>query len=90
MEREYDVVFNCPGCGLPVRIRSTRMARIEWDPVIDGRYVGWAACAHEEDEQDFAYIHTTDSSTTVNARTAPVKVHECSRGGENNTVSVRR
>jgi hypothetical protein len=89
-EREHDIVVRCPGCGAAVTIRSTRMARVEWESIVGGRYIGWATCAHEDDEDDFAFIQSGKSSATIYYSDSPQRVHQCSRGGDADSGALRR
>jgi transcription elongation factor Elf1 len=52
-EDKYALEFECPGCGHQGTVRSSDPLRIEWDPIIDGRYIGWAMCASTEIVAEF-------------------------------------
>lgn len=50
----------CPGCGRLVRLRGTPSVVLEWEPVADGRYIGYLVTPVLSDFT-FDYEYETDS-----------------------------
>jgi hypothetical protein len=90
-EDKYALAFECPGCGHHGTVRSSHPVRIEWDRVVDGRYIGYAICLSTEIIAEFWMTVERRLETAWQGGSMPPEnehgntmggVHDCGRGGE--------
>jgi hypothetical protein len=89
----------CPGCEQTVIVRTTCPINIEWDRLVDGRYIGWAICATKGIIFDFSMTVDGILEMGWEGGSEPGddslfgrqlgSLHECTGGGESNDRAAR-
>ena len=88
------IEVTCPGCEQTLIVRTTCPINVEWDRLVDGRYMGWVICSTHEIIHEFWMMIDGVLQGGWDGGSQPgddslfgrqlAMVHECSGGGESN------